>query len=218
MRPTIPTVILTTTFALLLAPSGRAAEPGNLWQVETTMEMPGMKMPGRTSQVCTPVAAEGPEAMAGGNDDCTMSNVKRSAGRFSYDVTCPQGSGSGEMTYQGRDSYSSKMTMTSDGRTITMTPHGMRLRAAVSFASPPRMTRLEAARAEKPTGNPNARVAATHAASTTAVRILAEVKGDPASALAVSTTRPFTCRPSASHASVPTRRCATKLATKTLPS
>lgn len=112
---------------LVISGVAQAAEPGNLWQVDTSMEMAGMKMPGRNQQVCTPVAAEGPEAMAGGDSECTMSNVQRSAGKFSYDVTCPQGSGSGEMIYQGRDSYTMTMNMTSDGQTMKMVTHGKRL-------------------------------------------------------------------------------------------
>lgn len=128
MRPIAMTLILAAGLATSFAAHpARAAEPGNLWQVETSMEMPGMKMPARSQKVCTPVAAEGPEALAGGESECTMSNVQRSAGKFSYDVTCPQGSGTGEMTYQGKDSYTSKMTMTADGHTMTMTTRGKRV-------------------------------------------------------------------------------------------
>lgn len=127
MRPVIPTVFLATALAALMAPTTRAAEPGNLWQVETTMEMTGMKMPARSHQICTPVESEGPEALAGGDSECTMSNVEKSAGRFSYDVTCPQGSGSGEMIYRGKDSYTSRMTMQAEGQTMTMTTQGKRI-------------------------------------------------------------------------------------------
>lgn len=115
------------TWILLAAGAAGAAEPGNLWQVETTMEMPGMKMPAQSHQVCAPVNAEGPEAMSREDDECKMSNVRQSAGKFSWDVTCPQGSGSGEMVYQGRDAYTSTMTMTAEGRTMKMVTHGKRL-------------------------------------------------------------------------------------------
>ncbi|MBN8281518.1 MAG: DUF3617 family protein [Gammaproteobacteria bacterium] len=113
-------------FLSLAAPLALAAEPGNLWDVTTSMEMGGMKMPGRTQQVCAPVNAEGPEAMAS-NDECQMSNIRRSPGKFSYDVACPNGSGTGEMTYQGRDNYTSKMTMTTDGQTMTMVMTGKKV-------------------------------------------------------------------------------------------
>lgn len=127
MRPIVVGLILAFASAAATVHSARAEEPGNLWQVETSMEMAGMKMPGQNQQICAPVASEGPEALAGGDSECTMSNVRRSAGKFSYDVTCPQGSGSGEMVYQGKDSYTSKMTMTSDGQTMTMVTRGKRV-------------------------------------------------------------------------------------------
>ena len=42
-------------FALVLVGSpGYAQEPGNLWEVTTSMEAAGMKMPGSTQQVCAP--------------------------------------------------------------------------------------------------------------------------------------------------------------------
>ncbi|MFO0689528.1 MAG: DUF3617 family protein [Myxococcota bacterium] len=86
-----------------------------------------MKMPPRSQQVCTPVRAEGPEALSGGDDRCQMTNVKRSASRFSWDVTCPDGSGTGEMVYEGRDAYTSTMTMTAEGRTMKMVTRGKRI-------------------------------------------------------------------------------------------
>ena len=114
--------------------SAGAAEPGNLWQLETSMEMPGMKMPGQSQQVCAPVAAEGPEAMAGGDSECEMSNIRRSPGRFSYDVRCPQGTGTGEMIYEGTDRYTAKMSMTSEGRTMTMVTHARKIGACDASA------------------------------------------------------------------------------------
>ena len=104
-----------------------AEEPGNLWEVTTSMEGGGMKMPGQTQQVCAPVNAEGPEAMAAGDDRCQMTDVRRSPGRFSYQVQCPDGSGTGEMTYQGTDSWTQVMTMTMDGETMKMASAGKRI-------------------------------------------------------------------------------------------
>jgi len=115
------------TWILLCAGAAMAAEPGHLWQVDTTMEMSGMKMPGQSHQVCAPVDAEGPETLSGGDDKCKMSNVRRSPGKFSWDVTCPDGSGSGEMIYQGRDAYTATMTMMADGRTMKMVTQGKRM-------------------------------------------------------------------------------------------
>ena len=122
MRPPFAALVLA-----FLASSVVAQEPGNLWEVTMSMEGGGMKMPGQTQQVCAPVNAEGPEAMAAGDDRCQMTDVRRSPGRFSYQVQCPDGSGTGEMTYQGTDSWTQVMTMTMDGETIKMASAGKRI-------------------------------------------------------------------------------------------
>lgn len=122
MRPAFAVLVL----AFLASPVG-AQEPGNLWEVTTSMEGGGMKMPAQTQQVCAPVTAEGPEAMSGGDNRCQMTDIQRSPGRFSYKVQCPDGSGTGEMTYQGKDSYTQVMTMTMDGETMKMSTQGRRI-------------------------------------------------------------------------------------------
>jgi hypothetical protein len=117
-----------TAFALVFAASSALSqEPGNLWEVTTSMEAAGMNMPGSTQQVCTPANADGPEAMAGNDDRCQMSDVQRSPGKFSYKVKCPDGSGTGEMTYQGKESYASVVTMTTGGDTMKMSSKGRRI-------------------------------------------------------------------------------------------
>lgn len=124
----VPTRLAPTLLGLaFLALPAFAQEPGNLWEVTTSMEGGGMKMPGQTQQVCAPVNAEGPEAMSGSDNRCQMSDIQRSPGKFSYKVKCPDGSGTGEMTYQGKDSYSQVMTMTMDGETMTMSTKGKRI-------------------------------------------------------------------------------------------
>ncbi len=122
MRP----VFAALTLAFLASPV-IAQEPGNLWQVTTSMKGGGMTMPARTQEVCAPVSAEGPEAMAPEDNRCQMTDIQRSPGRFSYKVTCPEGSGTGEMTYQGNDSYTQVMTMTMDGTTMKMSTQGKRI-------------------------------------------------------------------------------------------
>lgn len=112
--------------AFLVSPAG-AEEPGNLWKVTTSMEGGGMSMPGQTQEVCVPVAAEGPEAMAPADNRCQMTDIRRSPGKFTYNVTCPEGSGTGVMTYQGSDSYTQVLTMTMEGQSMKMSTQGTRL-------------------------------------------------------------------------------------------
>ena len=117
-------------FAILLLIVAPAAfsqtEPGHNWNITSSMEMEGMKLPGQKQQVCVPDKAEGPDAMSGDDKRCQMSDMKSSPGRYSYKVTCPDGSGTGEMIYHSKDSYTSKMTITADGETMVMVSEGRR--------------------------------------------------------------------------------------------
>lgn len=121
----LPVIALAT---LCIALPAIAAEPGTEWEVTASMEMGGMKMPGTTNRFCAPEGADDPETMAkGGDERCQMSDVRQSPGRFSYKVTCPDGAGTGEMVWDGNDSYTTRMTMTMDGETMQMVQKGRRL-------------------------------------------------------------------------------------------
>jgi hypothetical protein len=117
-------------FAVLLLIAAPAAfsqaQPGTNWDITTSMKMEGMKLPGQKQQVCVPANAEGPDAMSGDDERCKMSDMKSSPGRYSYKVTCPDGSGTGEMIYHDKDSYTSKMTITADGDTVVIVSEGRR--------------------------------------------------------------------------------------------
>lgn len=137
----LPVAIL---LSLAAGAASAATEPGNLWELTTSMEMGAMKMPGQKQQVCAPVNAEGPEAMAASDNECEMTDITRSPGRFTFAVACPDGSGTGEMTYQGRDSYTSKMTMTTNGQTMTMVTNGKRVGSCDASAVKKQMAAIEA--------------------------------------------------------------------------
>lgn len=117
-------------FAVLLLIAAPAAfsqaQPGTNWDITTSMEMEGMKLPGQKQQVCVPANAEGPDAMSGDDKRCKMSDMKSSPGRYSYKVSCPDGSGTGEMIYHDKDNYTSKMTITADGETMVIVSKGKR--------------------------------------------------------------------------------------------
>ncbi len=101
-------------------------QSGQRWDITTSMEMEGMKLPGQKQQVCVPANAEGPDAMSGDDKRCKVSDIKSSPGRYSYKVNCPDGSGTGEMIYHSKDSYTSKMTITADGDTMMIVSEGKR--------------------------------------------------------------------------------------------
>lgn len=112
---------------LIAAPAAFGqAEPGHSWDISTSMEMGGMKLPGQKQQLCISDKSEGPDAMSGDDKRCTISDVKSSPGRYSYKISCPDGSGTGEMIYHNKDSYTSKMTITADGEMMVMVSEGKR--------------------------------------------------------------------------------------------
>lgn len=136
------TSVLAAAFVLAV-PSAFAQQPGDLWEITTSMEMDGMKMPGQKQQVCAPADAEGPEAMAA-DERCQMTDMQRSPGKFTYKVQCPDGSGTGEMVYQGKDSYTSTMKMTVDGDTMTMVSTGKRVRSCDASAMDKTVAKFQA--------------------------------------------------------------------------
>ncbi len=119
---------------LALVPPGLAAqgkEPGDLWEVQSTMSMPGMPMamPAQTQRVCVPRTGDRPPV--GGDDkNCEMYEVKRSGTSHAWKMRCagpPPTRGSGQMSYQGRDAYQGTVTIESEGETMTMKLAGRRL-------------------------------------------------------------------------------------------
>ncbi|MDP2323105.1 MAG: DUF3617 family protein [Gammaproteobacteria bacterium] len=138
----LPRVLITALF-LITAPAF-AQEPGNLWDLTTSMEMAGMKMPGQKQQVCIPVDAEGPDAMASEKDTCKVTDVQASPGRYSYKMQCPDGSGTGLMTYQGNDSFTSDVTMITDGETMKMLTTGKRVGSCDAGALKKKIAGMEA--------------------------------------------------------------------------
>jgi Protein of unknown function (DUF3617) len=85
---------------LLFSPhaSAQAPVPGEKWQQATTMEMNGMKMPGRTAEVCVPIAQRD-EALARPPDNCEMYDMRQSSNRFSAKFRCT-GENAGEGTIE----------------------------------------------------------------------------------------------------------------------
>jgi hypothetical protein len=109
-----------------------AAEPGESWEVTTSMAMAGMAMPPQTRTVCKPARDDKPPV--GDNDGrCEMQDYKRSGNTVSWKMKCAGGrnggggTGTGELTYQGRDAYSGTMSFASEGQVMTMKLAGKRV-------------------------------------------------------------------------------------------
>ena len=128
----------------LLALTGNtlAANTGELWEVSSTMNVPGMPagMGGRTSRVCT----DKNESPAGGRKDCKVSNVKRSGLTESMTMTCPDATMNVEMTYNAaRTEYKGKMTMKSRDGDMEMNTSGRKVGACDPGAEQPQLTEVK---------------------------------------------------------------------------
>jgi hypothetical protein len=126
-------------FALLLwlaaagaAPAHAAQGTGDLWEDTMELNMPGMAgMPARaqTHRRCSARNADA-VPMAGKDNDCEMSDLKRSATGMAWKMSCagdPPTTGNGEMVYEGRDRYRGTMTINTGGRAMTMKMSGKRI-------------------------------------------------------------------------------------------
>lgn len=116
---------------LPVALGAQPKEPGDLWEVQNQMSMPGMPMamPAQSSRVCVPRNGD-KLPVSGTSEDCTVSDVRRSGNTHSWKMRCsgpPVTTGTGEMTYAGRDAYRGTMTIESEGEKMTMTLSGRRV-------------------------------------------------------------------------------------------
>ncbi|MGC1458749.1 MAG: DUF3617 family protein [Steroidobacteraceae bacterium] len=99
---------------------------GETWQVTMSMEMAGMSMPPRTSQVCIP-KGKAREALSkpqgpGMGDNCSIQDANVDGTHYSAKFIC-----TGKQTVQGTvdtvvegDHAKSTMTMQMNGQTMTM--------------------------------------------------------------------------------------------------
>jgi hypothetical protein len=107
-----------TLLLLALTPVRAADAPGVLWQTTSQMEMEGMPYapPPNTVTVCT--AKEWTRPPPGGDSSCVASNFKRVGNKASWEMECsgqmPM-SGTGEITFDGSDSYTGTINATADG-------------------------------------------------------------------------------------------------------
>ena len=115
-------------FALfgLIAPAF-AAGTDELWEVTVKMEMAGMPMamPAQTNRVCQPKDRPQEEGMKPQDQNCKMTDVKRSGNKSSFKLSCTgeqSMTGSGEFEHNG-DNYRGTMRMATvmDGESFDMT-------------------------------------------------------------------------------------------------
>jgi hypothetical protein len=104
------------------------AEPGVYWDQTVEMQMMGFSMPATTMRVCMPKGAwDQPPRAGDGDDNCQMTEVKRSGPRMTWKVKCKDGtSGSGDMTFGG-DTFQGTTVMNTGGQTVKMAMKGKKV-------------------------------------------------------------------------------------------
>lgn len=94
-----------------------------LWELKTTMDMPGMKMPPQTTKHCyTREDVKDQKKMVNNNKDCTVTELNTIGNKVSWKMKCSgnnPGTSSGETMFSG-DSYDSVMRMQSQGMVMNM--------------------------------------------------------------------------------------------------
>lgn len=115
--------------------AGPAAAQGETWEHTMQGTASGISMPAQTMTACQATGAERNERPAPQMPDesCKMTVAQAAGSRTSFTVTCTQPepmTGTGEVTWDGQNSYSATMTMTSADGTMTMKTSGKRLGAA----------------------------------------------------------------------------------------
>ena len=96
--------------------------PGELWRQTMTMEMQGMSMPGRTSEVCIPKGRELEAAARPEDPNCRIYDQKQSGNRFTAKMECTGKDamrGTMETVSEG-NRVRGTITTQSDGETMTM--------------------------------------------------------------------------------------------------
>ncbi len=115
-----------SALAFVLLPL-QAQAPGDLWQVTTKISMPGMNMPGQSSQVCA--AKTWTKPPGGERQGCTSSGFAMVGNTASWDTVCTgQQSmrGHGEIMLNG-DSYKGTIKLSGDGFAMTIELEGKKL-------------------------------------------------------------------------------------------
>jgi len=128
MNKNVRVAALAIPFAFSLPHAASAADTGELWEVSTTMNIPGMPagMGSRTSRVCRAKN----ESPGPGRNDCKVSDLKRSGNTETMTVTCPDGTMKIEMTYNAaRTEYKGVMSMTSKQGDMTINTAGRKVGA-----------------------------------------------------------------------------------------
>jgi hypothetical protein len=115
---------------LVVAPARAADPPGVLWETTSQMAMAGMptQMPAQTTKVCS--AKKWTKPPPGGDKSCVTSDYKMVDNKATWTMQCsgqmPM-QGTGELTFEGSDSYTGAIQAKSQGMNMTIKLSGKKL-------------------------------------------------------------------------------------------
>jgi len=115
---------------MVLAPARAADPPGVLWETTSQMVMEGMSMamPPQTMKLCA--AKQWTKPPPGGDKTCVNSNYTVVGNKATWTMQCsgemPM-KGSGEITFEGTDSYTGAIKATAEGMNMTIKLSGKKV-------------------------------------------------------------------------------------------
>lgn len=122
------------TSAFLFPFTGYAAS-GESWEYTSTMKMEGMNMPPMKLKVCQEPGWKSPPK-GDGQSKCKIEDYQKNGDRMKWKVTCPEGSGRGEVTLQGDDKFTGFTEFTTAQGKMQMDMSGRKLGSCDPAASP----------------------------------------------------------------------------------
>jgi hypothetical protein len=115
---------------VVLSPARAADPPGVLWETASQMAMAGMptQMPAQTQKVC--LAKRWTKPPPGGDKSCVISDYRMVGNKATWTMQCsgqmPM-QGTGEMTFDGSDSYTGAIQAAAQGMSMTIKLSGKKV-------------------------------------------------------------------------------------------
>jgi hypothetical protein len=123
-------VAVASLVLLAEAPARADDPPGNLWETTSQMVMAGLPFspPPTKLKVCTPRVWTRPPP--GGDQTCVNSDFQQVGNKVTWTMQCsgemPM-TGTGEVTFEGEDSYTGTINATAEGMTMTINLSGTKI-------------------------------------------------------------------------------------------
>ena len=126
--------IIAIVAALAIPAASHAADTmrEGLWELTTTMDIPGMPMkmaPTKVKHCYTKEEVKDTKSTISRDKNCKVTDMKQSGNKVSWKMKCTgenPGTFTGETTFKG-DSYDSTMKMVTEGQTMNMKVSGKRI-------------------------------------------------------------------------------------------